>query len=198
MTSISAPSAIGSTAPRRGRRSAVTILVALAALAALAVGGCGSTGTAGPATGDTGAPGTAVVSRVVDGDTIVIDLGGQQEKVRLIGIDTPETKSPTKPVQCYGKEASAHMAELLPSGTPVRLERDVEERDKYGRLLAYVYRVSDGLFVNLDLAQGGYADALRIAPNVAHAEEFQAAVDGAHRQDSGLWGTCGGPGHPAS
>ena len=60
-----------------------------------------------------------------------------------------------------------------------------------------MYRLGDGLFVNLDLAQGGYADVLRIAPNVAHADELQAAVDGAHRQDSGLWGRCGGPGRPA-
>jgi len=101
-------------------------------------------------------------------------------------------------VQCFGKEASAHLSELLAPDSAVRLERDATERDIYGRLLAYVYRLSDGLFVNLDLAQGGFADALSIAPNLAHATEFRAAVDAAHRQDTGLWGACGGPGRPAS
>ena len=170
----------------------------LVSVGGLATGACTARTPAQSAPADTGPPGAAVVQRVVDGDTIVVDFGGHQEKVRLIGVDTPETKSPTKPVQCFGAEASAHLTELLPSGRAVRLERDVEERDHYGRLLAYVYRLDDGLFVNLDLAQGGYADSLPIAPNVAHAAEFQAAVDGAHRHDAGLWGTCGGPGHPAS
>jgi len=174
----------------------ITVVVVVS-VAVSATGACAAPSPTRSATAGTGAPGAAVVQRVVDGDTIVVDLGGHQEKVRLIGVDTPETKSPTKPVQCFGAEASAHTAELLPPGRAVRLERDVEERDHYGRLLAYVYRLDDGLFVNLDLAQGGYADSLPIAPNVAHAGELQAAVDGAHRHDAGLWGTCGGPGHPA-
>ena len=75
---------------------------------------------------------------VVDGDTIAVAFGAHTENVRLIGIDTPETKHPTKPVECFGPEASAHTAELLPPGTPVDLERDVEARDVYDRLLAYV------------------------------------------------------------
>jgi micrococcal nuclease len=161
------------------------------------VAGCGR-GDRSSAPDSSLPPGSARVTRVVDGDTIVVDLGGRSEKVRLLGIDTPETKSPTKPVQCFGKEASAHLSELLAPGSAVRLERDATERDIYGRLLAYVYRLSDGLFVNLDLAEGGYADILPIAPNLAHADELRAAVDAAHRQDTGLWGTCGGPGHPAS
>ena len=76
---------------------------------------------------------------------------GRDERVRLIGIDTPETVDPRKPVQCFGKEASDHTKALLPAGTAVRLERDAEARDRYDRLLAYVYRASDGLFVNLEL-----------------------------------------------
>ena len=143
------------------------------------------------------APGAARVTRVVDGDTIIVDLGGRTEKVRLLGIDTPETKSPTKPVQCFGKEASAHTADLLAPGTEVRLERDVEERDVYGRLLAYVYRASDNLFVNLDLVRGGYASLLTYQPNVAHVTELTAGVDDARAGGSGLWGRCGGPGLPA-
>jgi micrococcal nuclease len=142
----------------------------------------------------TGAP---VVREVIDGDTIVVRLHGADEKVRLIGIDTPETKDPRKPVQCFGAEASAHTAELLPRGTEVTLVRDVEERDRYDRLLAYVYRVDDGLFVNLELARGGYADLLTYPPNVAHTADFQGAVAEARREQRGLWQACGGAGRPA-
>jgi len=177
--------------------SPIIRLVPAALAVALSIAGCGhSPGAAAP--GTTSAPGVGRVTRVVDGDTIVVDLGGRSEKVRLLGIDTPETKSPTKPVQCYGKEASAHTAELLDPGTEVRLERDVEERDAYGRLLAYVYRTADGLFVNLDLARGGYASLLTYAPNVAHAGELSSAVDDARTRQAGLWGACGGPGRPAA
>jgi micrococcal nuclease len=137
------------------------------------------------------ADGQATVTRVVDGDTIVVDLGDRTEKVRLIGIDTPETKDPRKPVQCYGKEASKRTEALLPEGTAVRLERDVELRDRYGRLLAYVFRQPDGLFVNLELARGGYAQVLTIPPNVANADRFVAAVAEARRAGRGLWSACG-------
>ena len=99
------------------------VLVALSLLGAA----CGR-GSSGPALG----PGEAVVKRVIDGDTIVVHLGGRDERVRLIGIDTPETVDPRKPVQCFGKEASKRMGELLPVGTQVTLERDAELRDRYG------------------------------------------------------------------
>ena len=137
--------------------------------------------------------GQAVVKRVVDGDTIVVHMGGRDERVRLIGIDTPETVDPRKPVQCFGKEASAHTHELLPPGTIVRLERDVEPRDKYDRLLAYVYRLSDGLFVNLALARDGYAQQLTIPPNVAYTDQFRAAVREARDAGRGLWSACATP-----
>ncbi|MEI7592121.1 MAG: thermonuclease family protein [Actinomycetes bacterium] len=179
------------------RASARPAIATAATLFALAiVGGCG--GDANSTSSDVSlAPGSARVTRVVDGDTIVVDLAGHNEKVRLLGIDTPETKSPTKPVQCFGKEAAHHTAELLAKGTIVRLERDIEERDAYGRLLAYVYRSSDSLFVNLELAQLGFASLLTYEPNVAHAGEFTAAVDAARSRGDGLWGQCGGPGQPA-
>jgi micrococcal nuclease len=138
-------------------------------------------------------PANAVVERVVDGDTIRVGLGGGHHMVRLIGIDTPETVDQRRPVQCFGHEASAHTAELLPPGTPVQLVLDAEPRDDYDRLLAYVYRAADGAFVNLDLASGGYADALRIAPNTALAADIGAAVAAARAAGRGLWGTCGGP-----
>jgi micrococcal nuclease len=170
------------------------LLAALAMLVGLSA--CGRTPGSSDAAAS-GDPGAARVTGVVDGDTIEVDLGGQHEKVRLLGIDTPETHHPTKPVQCFGPEASEHTAELLPAGTEVRLERDDEERDDYGRLLAYVYRRPDDLFVNLALVQQGYASLLTIRPNVAHLADLTAAESSARRQDLGLWGHCGGPGRPA-
>lgn len=146
----------------------------------------------------TGAPGTATVTRLVDGDTLVLRVGGRDERVRLIGIDTPETKDPRKPVQCYGKEASALLAALLPPGTAVRVERDAEARDRYGRLLLYVWRSNDDLFVNLRLAQDGAAVQLRIPPNTAHAHDIAQAVSEARHSQRGLWGSCGGPGKPVA
>src|SRR2546423_5036043 len=110
------------------------------------------------------------VERVIDGDTVVVRLPGGHERVRLVGIDTPETVDPRKPVQCFGKEASNHTKSLLPAGTAVRLERDVEARDRYGRLLAYVYRSRDGLFVNLALAPDGHAPPPTIPPHPASAD----------------------------
>jgi micrococcal nuclease len=135
---------------------------------------------------------------VIDGDTIDVRIGYKRQRVRLLGIDTPETKDPRKPVQCFGREASEHTAQLLPRGTIVRLEHDLEERDVYNRLLAYVWRSSDSLFVNLDLVAQGYANILSIAPNTAHADELRAAMTEAKTAPRGLWATCGGPGKPAS
>ena len=132
-----------------------------------------------------------VVVRVVDGDTLVgavPDVG--EEKVRLIGIDTSESVDPRRPVECFGKEASARLAALLPEGTEVRLERDVEGRDRFGRLLAYVYRAGDGTFVNLALAEEGYAQPLSIPPNVAYAPRFTAAAAAARDARRGLWSAC--------
>ena len=143
----------------------------------------------------------AIVTRVIDGDTIEVQLmstrSSGREHVRLIGIDTPESKRPNTPVECFAKAASAGTESLLPSGTPVRLERDVEERDRYGRLLSYVFRASDGLFVNLELARAGYAAALTYPPNVAHTDAFLDAVAAARAAGIGLWGRCAGPHEPA-
>ena len=132
----------------------------------------------------------ATVERVVDGDTIVVVIDGQRETVRLIGIDTPETVKPNTPVECFGPEASARTKELLPRGTPVRLERDAEARDDYGRLLAYVRRAQDAMFVNLVLVEEGNAGLLTFPPNTAHTEEFVAAASAAERAGLGLWSAC--------
>jgi micrococcal nuclease len=134
----------------------------------------------------------ATLVRVIDGDTIDVDVHGTKERVRLIGIDTPETVKPNTPVQCFGPQASAHTKSLLHAGTPLHLERDVESRDKYGRLLAYVYRADDGMFVNLDIIGAGYARLLTISPNVAHTDEFVSAAGAARRSNLGLWGGCSG------
>ena len=136
--------------------------------------------------------GNATIISVTDGDTISAMVHGTKEKVRLIGIDTPETKKPDTPVQCFGPEASAYTASLLPAGTEVRLERDVEARDRYGRLLAYVYLASDHTFVNLLIVRQGYARLLTFPPNVAHVDEFVAAARAAEADDIGLWAGCTG------
>lgn len=157
-------------------------LVAAVVSVALCAGCASTNGDAA----DSSTPGDrATVERVVDGDTLVLT---DDTRVRLIGIDTPETVDPRRPVECFGQEASDHAKQLLPKGTEVRLVFDVERTDRYGRTLAYVYRASDDLFVNLDLARNGYAEQLTVPPNVAHADDFAAAVDEAREAGNGLWG----------
>jgi micrococcal nuclease len=129
------------------------------------------------------------VSRVVDGDTIDVILGGAPVRVRYIGVDTPETRHPTKAVQCYGHAASDFNTRLV-GGERVRLVRDVKQRDGYGRLLAYVYRARDGLFVNSELTRLGYARALSIAPDTRFAERFARLASEAKEARRGLWSAC--------
>ncbi len=163
----------------------MTLRLALAlVLIAAACGGAKGAGR-GPAE-----PGAAEVLRVVDGDTIVVRIGGLEESVRLLGIDTPESVDPRSPVECFGMEASQHTETLLPPGTEVRLVRDVEARDRYSRLLAYVYRADDGAFVNLQLVRDGFADVLTYPPNVAHADDFTTAAAQARDDGLGLWAAC--------
>ena len=136
---------------------------------------------------------TATVVEVVDGDTVVLDVGGREEPVRLIGIDTPEVfVDEGEQPECYGPEASAFTKGLLPPGTAVRLERDVVGRDDYDRLLAYVYLVADGRMVNEAIIAGGFATPLSIVPNTAYAARFVAAASAAEAAGLGLWGVCGG------
>jgi len=134
----------------------------------------------------------ATVIYVTDGDTIGVKIDGAEERVRLIGIDTPETKKPNTPVQCFGPEATSFTKSLLPQGTALHVERDVEARDVYGRLLAYVYRSADGLFVNMEIIGQGYARPLTIPPNVTHADEFVMAARNAESTNVGLWAGCSG------
>jgi micrococcal nuclease len=134
------------------------------------------------------APEHARVLRVVDGDTIKVRLaGGRTERVRYIGVDTPESVKPGTPVQCFAKKASHFNASLV-AGREVTLRMDVEERDRYGRLLAYVYAGSR--FVNGELVARGYARTLTIPPNVAHADEFARLARRAREAGIGLWQAC--------
>jgi micrococcal nuclease len=169
-------------------RRLVVVLLAAALAGGGAVGAGGVLDDDG-ADGGGAAGGEGRVVRVVDGDTIDVLVGSRRERVRYIGVDTPETRHPTKGPQCHGREASAFNAQLV-GGERVRLQRDVEERDRYGRLLAYVHRVRDGLFVNAELARRGYAQPLAIAPDVRHAERFSALASQAREAGRGLWSAC--------
>ena len=105
-------------------------------------------------------------------------------------MDTPEVVKPNTPVQCFGREASARTKALLPEGSVIHLVADVEARDRYRRLLAYVYRDLDGAFVNLLLVEEGYAVPYTYPPNVAHADDFVAASGRARDERRGLWSRC--------
>ena len=138
----------------------------------------------------------ATIKKVVDGDTVIADVNGSRQNVRLIGIDTPESVAQNRPNQCYGAEASAYLKSLLPEGTPVTLILDEEARDQYDRLLAYVIRTHDELFINLDLVERGYAGTLSYPPNTHYEGLLDEAVKKATREGVGLWGVCGDPDVP--
>ncbi|MFO7769591.1 MAG: thermonuclease family protein [bacterium] len=127
---------------------------------------------------------TVEVVDVVDGDTIKVRLGGEVETVRYIGMDTPETVHPTRGVEPYGKEACEQNRRLV-EGERVRLEFDVEKRDRYGRLLAYVF--VDTLFVNAELLRRGYAQLMTVPPNVKYVDLFRRLQTEAREADRGLW-----------
>lgn len=122
-----------------------------------------------------------LVTKVIDGDTIKLANG---EKVRYIGIDTPETKHPKKAVQYFGKEAYVANRKLV-EGKKVRFEFDVQKRDKYGRILAYVY--VDNIFVNAWMVENGYAYAVTYPPNVKYQELFLKWQREAREKGKGLW-----------
>jgi micrococcal nuclease len=167
---------------RARARTALAVTPALA-LAATTVAACaGAPGGAGD--------GRAVVVAAVDGDTVDVRIAGRRERVRLLGIDTPETKHPTKPVECYGPEAAARLAALLPRGTRITLTRDAEARDDFGRLLAYVHR--GDAFVNLVLVEEGYAATLDIEPNSTYRQVLASAAATARSEGRGRWSACPG------
>ena len=130
---------------------------------------------------------TAVVTKAIDGDPVEVRIGARTDTIRLLGVDTPETHHPTKPVQCYGRAASA-FNERLVGGRRVRLTPGEEPRDRYGRRLAYV--LVDGRRFNDELLALGYARLLVIEPNRAHAREMLREELAARRERAGLWGVC--------
>ena len=183
-------------ARRRGRRrpfttqhiptiAVVALVVGLALLLAKRGDGAGNDAAT---TADQGA---ASVVRVVDGDTMVVRLDGGDEKLRLIGIDTPESVATDRPNECFGKEATTQLTKLVPPGTAIRIARDVEPRDRYNRLLGYVYRASDDLFVNEDMVAKGFAEAKEYPPNTAMEGPLEAAESRARAAKAGFWGACG-------
>jgi len=166
-------------------------------LAGMTVTACrGDDGGTATALDDATLTANAVVEWIVDGDTIDVMIGDDEERIRLIGIDTPEIAHassgdrPGNDAECFGDEAKRFTESLIPVGTAVRLERDVVGRDDYGRVLAYVYRAADGMFVNDELMRQGYALPLTIAPNVAWADHFVESARRAEQEGAGLWSAC--------
>jgi micrococcal nuclease len=172
---------------RRGALRAPLVIAAV--LVALNLSRCGSDGGSSEPAG----PLQARVTHVVDGDTIDVELAdGDEETVRYIGIDTPETVKPDTPVQCGGPRAH-EVNERLVDGRTVTLRFDAERRDVYGRLLAYVYVPRAGrrpLFVNAELARRGLARTLTIPPNDSFASLFARLAGRAGVLGRGLWGSC--------
>jgi micrococcal nuclease len=180
--------------------------ILLGALVCLALAGCGMVVSSPPpptstfaqyltSTGETfrptGQTETARVVRVIDGDTIVVRLGGHDQRLRYIGMNTPETVKPGSPVEWMGPEASRANAALV-AGQTVVLEKDLSETDQYGRLLRYVWLV-DGerwTLVNLELVRQGYAQVETDPPDVRYADRFVAAQRAAREAGLGLWGAA--------
>jgi len=196
-----------------GLRTATTPLVlavAAAVLALLALAACddetppqGTSGATPTVTATTAATATvsptptmrlsfpdgtkpATVLRVVDGDTIEVEIEGETHKVRYIGIDTPETVDPRRPVGCFGEEASAANKALV-EGLTVGLEGDVSDTDIFGRLLRYVW-LNDSEMVNAILVREGYAQSSAYPPDVRHQELFDGLEAEARSAGRGLWG----------
>ncbi|HZZ47704.1 MAG TPA: thermonuclease family protein [Pseudonocardia sp.] len=123
------------------------------------------------------APERATVAHHVDGDTFDVQVNGAEERIRLINIDTPETKDPNRPVQCLGPEASAFLANMLPIGSSVRLEFDKERQDRYGRTVAAAF-TPDGKMVNAEVARAGLAQVVTYGEN----DRFRPSIDQAWQE----------------
>lgn len=133
----------------------------------------------------------AEVVRVVDGDTIVVRVDGREERLRYIGIDAPESVQPDAPIECFGPEASQANEDLV-AGQSVWLEADEENRDRFGRLLRYVYVEVNGArtMLNLYLVERGYAEAGNYLPNDRYENRLFNAEATAQARGAGLWSAC--------
>jgi micrococcal nuclease len=143
------------------------------------------------------------VAYVVDGDTVAVRIDKTLEKIRLIGIDTPESRKneraqlqaersnrDIKTIIEFGKRAKETLKGLLPKGTELRVEYDAQKRDKYGRLLAYIYR-TDNVMINEEMLLRGYAQLLTIPPNVRYVERFKRALAKSKKEQRGFWASGG-------
>ena len=166
-------------------RNLVPLVLAFGVAALLA--GCGVSAEGGDS-GD-----GAIVERVVDGDTVRVLVDGEPETVRLVGIDTPESVAPNRPVECFGPEASERLAELRPEGERVTIETDPtqDERDRFGRLLGYVYAGDQSRSANEAQVASGHARVFVFGGvPFEQADEFMRQEDRAREQERGLWGEC--------
>ena len=155
----------------------------------LAFAACTKSDSSGAATSTSGSGRQqATVGRVVDGDTIEVKLEGKTYKLRYIGVDTPETVDPNRPVGCFGPEASKRNKELV-LGKTVELEKDVSETDAFGRLLRYVWL--DGEMVNARLVRDGYAQVATYPPDVKYQQLLLQLQRDAREAGAGLWSSCG-------
>jgi len=170
--------------PRRLPRSPAGLLLLVVVLA---VGWYTTRGAEDRDRDPAGGSATVKVDRVVDGDTAKVFYDGRSEYVRYIGVDTPESVKPDSPVECYGEEAKRFNAGRIAGGS-VRLVFDRERRDRYGRLLAYVY-VGEEL-LNAEILRRGYGTTLEVAPNTSRADRFAEIEAEARRAGRGLWSAC--------
>lgn len=155
----------------------------------------GTPGSTSPVAGDPRAPARAFearIERVVDGDTVVARLRGARPRVRLIGIDAPESVTPGAPVECWGPEAAAMLRALLPPGITVRAAyQPGGRRDRYDRELWDVW-LPDGRFLQAVMVRRGAAAAVAYPPQLAHSDLLERVESGAIEHRRGLWGSCGG------
>lgn len=150
-----------------------------------ALGGCALlTDFAEQPEGIDGRP-TGVVASITDGDTLRLVVDGEELRVRLTGVDTPELRD----AECFANEATDALAALAPVGSRIAYEYDEEERDQYDRELMYLF-TADGTFINLELVEGGYARELHYSPNYRYRDQIEAAEAEAQAAGVGLWGAC--------
>jgi len=172
-------------------RTIPTVTTAPQAVASTPTAVVGAAAIAAPAAPIAREPATVV--RVIDGDTIVAQFAdGRSDTVRYIGVDTPETVDPRTGVECFGQAASAKNAELV-AGRAIELEKDISERDKYDRLLRYVWVTGDDgnlRHANQELVQWGFAVASSYPPDVRYQDQFGGLQRAAQAQQLGLWGAC--------
>jgi len=182
------PLALPASLPRPLARSLVVVgLVGLIG----SVDGCLDTGTTGADTGATGPTGVALdgsgrVTAITDGDTLRLDVDGQELRVRLIGVDTPEIYPE---VECFGPEAEQALTDFAPPGSTLGYAYDRDERDQYDRELLYLY-TSDGTLINYELVAQGYGTAVLFEPNDRYWDDLRAAERDAQSAGLGLWGQC--------